>query len=62
VAPTARRQGLARGVVAALAGWAGQLGAHRAYLQVEERNTAATALYAGLGFTTHHSYFTWTQR
>jgi ribosomal protein S18 acetylase RimI-like enzyme len=35
-------------------------GATRAYLQVEERNTAAVAMYAGLGFTTHHAYVTWT--
>ena len=59
VAEHARRQGLARRVIAGLAGWAAGLGARGAYLQVEERNTAATALYAGLGFTTHHSYFTW---
>jgi GNAT superfamily N-acetyltransferase len=58
VAPQARRRGLARQVIGALAGWAGTLGARRAYLQVEERNTAATTLYGSLGFTTHHSYFT----
>ncbi len=58
VAGHARRQGLARQVIGALAGWAGTLGAHRAYLQVEEVNTAATTLYGSLGFTTHHSYFT----
>jgi hypothetical protein len=45
-------------VIGALAGWAGTLGAHLAYLQVEEVNTPATTLYGALGFTTHHSYFT----
>jgi GNAT superfamily N-acetyltransferase len=60
VVPAARRQGLARQLIAALAGWAAALGAGQAYLQVEEVNTAATTLYASLGFTTHHSYFTWT--
>ncbi|HWB38064.1 MAG TPA: GNAT family N-acetyltransferase [Rugosimonospora sp.] len=54
----ARRQGLARRVIGALAGWAAVLGAHRAYLQVEEANDAAVTLYRRLGLTTHHSYFT----
>ena len=26
------------------------------YLQVEAANSAAQALYSGLGFTTHHAY------
>ena len=56
VAPHSRRQGLARRVVGALAGWARQRGARRAYLQVEADNQAAIQLYAGLGFTTHHTY------
>ncbi|MEJ3741990.1 GNAT family N-acetyltransferase [Actinomycetes bacterium KLBMP 9797] len=58
VVPEARRRGLAQQVVGALANWAGELGVPRAFLQVEERNTAAVALYAKLGFTTHHSYLT----
>jgi ribosomal protein S18 acetylase RimI-like enzyme len=58
VVPAARRRGLARHVVGALARWAAEAGAARAYLHVEERNTAAVALYAGLGFTTHHTYLT----
>lgn len=58
VAPAARRRGLARHLMHALAGWAAQRGATRAFLQVEERNEAATALYAGLGFRTHHTYLT----
>lgn len=57
-APAARRRGLAVHVVRALAHWAAQHGAERAYLQVEERNAAAVALYGRLGFTTHHTYLT----
>jgi GNAT superfamily N-acetyltransferase len=57
-APGARRQGLAQHVLRALAQWAAQRGATRAYLQVEERNTAAVALYRQLGFGTHHTYLT----
>jgi len=59
VASTHRRQGLGRAVTAALGAWALDLGAERAYLQVEEHNTAAVALYGSLGFTTHHTYQTW---
>ncbi len=58
VAPAARRRGLARHVVRGLAGWAAEHGATRAFLQVEERNAAATALYGRLGFRTHHTYLT----
>jgi GNAT superfamily N-acetyltransferase len=57
-APAARRQGLAGHVTRALARWAQQHGATRAYLQVEERNTPAVTLYGRLGFTTHHTYLT----
>lgn len=59
VDPVARRRGLARRVTWALAGWATGAGATRAYLQVEEHNRAAIALYGSLGFATHHSYRTW---
>ncbi|ASW56647.1 GNAT family N-acetyltransferase [Plantactinospora sp. KBS50] len=58
VVPAARRRGLARGLVRALADWAAGLGATHAYLQVEEHNTAAVALYRSLGFRTHHGYVT----
>jgi GNAT superfamily N-acetyltransferase len=58
VLPPARRQGLARRVVDALAGWGMSAGATRAFLQVEQRNTAAVALYRTLGFVTHHTYLT----
>ena len=56
--PRARRQGVAQQVVRGLAGWARQRGSSRAYLQVEEANTAAVALYGRAGFTTHHTYLT----
>ncbi|MEV4617931.1 GNAT family N-acetyltransferase [Asanoa sp. NPDC049573] len=58
VVPAHRRRGLARKVTSALAGWAAELGASEAFLQVEEHNTAAVALYGTMGFTTHHSYLT----
>ncbi|SCE94032.1 Acetyltransferase (GNAT) family protein [Micromonospora coriariae] len=58
VLPAARRQGLARRVIDALAGWGGGAGATHAFLQVEQHNTAAVALYQRLGFTTHHTYLT----
>jgi GNAT superfamily N-acetyltransferase len=58
VVPAARRRGLARHVMKALAGWAAGHGATRAFLQVEERNAAAVALYGRLGFSTHHTYLT----
>jgi ribosomal protein S18 acetylase RimI-like enzyme len=58
VVPAWRRRGLARRVTAALAGWGAALGATTAFLQVEERNTAAITLYGALGLTTHHSYLT----
>jgi GNAT superfamily N-acetyltransferase len=57
-APAARRQGLAAHVVRAMAQWAEQRGSARAFLQVEERNSAAIALYGRLGFSTHHTYLT----
>jgi GNAT superfamily N-acetyltransferase len=60
VDPAHRRRGLGRAIVGALARWAAEAGAARAYLQVEERNAAAVAMYAPLGFATHHTYVTWT--
>lgn len=57
-APHVRRRGVARHVLRALAQWGAQHGSARAYLQVEERNTGAIALYGRAGFTTHHTYLT----
>jgi ribosomal protein S18 acetylase RimI-like enzyme len=45
-------------VVGALAAWGHSLGAERAFLQVEQRNAPAVALYRKLGFGTHHTYRT----
>jgi GNAT superfamily N-acetyltransferase len=56
VAPAMRGKGLARHVMSALAGWAADDGASRIYLQVEESNTRAVALYERMGFSTHHRY------
>ncbi|MEU4790348.1 GNAT family N-acetyltransferase [Micromonospora tulbaghiae] len=56
--PQARRRGLAVAVVRALAAWGAAEGATHAFLQVEQSNTGAVALYRGLGFTTHHTYLT----
>lgn len=58
VLPEARRQGLASRVLRSLVDWGTTQGASHAFLQVEQRNTPAVALYRGLGFTTHHTYLT----
>ncbi|WP_328652233.1 GNAT family N-acetyltransferase [Micromonospora sp. NBC_00330] len=58
VLPAARRQGLARRVIHELASWGVSAGATHAFLQVEQRNTAAVALYQRLGLATHHTYLT----
>ncbi len=56
VHPDHRRQGLGLAVMAALLEWGAEGGAGTAYLQVLGHNAAARALYAGLGFRTHHTY------
>lgn len=55
-AASARRQGLARAAMGNLARWADKHGARRAYLQVQDDNVPAVALYESLGFKTHHIY------
>ncbi|WP_030337161.1 GNAT family N-acetyltransferase [Streptomyces sp. NRRL B-1381] len=56
VAPEQRRRGLATTVMTALARRALDEGASAAWLQVEEENEGARALYDGMGFALHHSY------
>ncbi len=51
-----RRRGLGSRVTSALIAWGHDRGAHTAYLQVEEENAAAIALYGGLGFSRSHGY------
>jgi ribosomal protein S18 acetylase RimI-like enzyme len=57
--PDFRRRGLARRVLDALLAEAAGLGARTAYLQVEEANTPAIALYAARGFSTAYRYRYW---
>ncbi len=56
VAPGHRRRGLATAVTAALAAQAAARGAGQVYLQVEDDNAAARALYGRIGFGAHHDY------
>jgi N-acetylglutamate synthase len=54
--PRARGGGAARGVLAALACWAGTRGTRRMYLQVEGGNTPALRLYERAGFRERCGY------
>ncbi|MCW2505301.1 MAG: family N-acetyltransferase [Actinomycetia bacterium] len=56
VAPAHRRRGLATHLLRAAAEYAVQHAADSAYLQVEDSNDAAQALYGRAGFTVHHTY------
>jgi N-acetylglutamate synthase len=56
VHPDHRRRGLGAMIVAALTAAGAARGAARTYLQVEDDNTAAVALYTRCGFTPHHRY------
>ncbi|WP_078913931.1 GNAT family N-acetyltransferase [Streptomyces sp. NRRL S-37] len=56
VDPARRRRGLATAVMAALARRALDEGASAAWLQVEEDNAGARALYDRMGFAAHHAY------
>jgi ribosomal protein S18 acetylase RimI-like enzyme len=58
-APTFRRQGLARAILATLLDWARREGAEHTYLQVEAANAPAIALYERAGFTTAYAYRYW---
>jgi N-acetylglutamate synthase len=56
VHPQHRRRGLGRAITAALAAAAVSRGVTGLYLQVENDNGAARALYRRAGFTDHHEY------
>ena len=51
VAPSLRRQGIARALIRAAASHAQELGARTLFLEVATENGPALVLYAGLGFT-----------
>jgi GNAT superfamily N-acetyltransferase len=59
--PAAQRRGLARQVIGRLARWGLTNGARNAFLQVEQQNSVAVALYEKLGFATHHRYLRYTR-
>lgn len=54
--PRFRRRGLGRRVLSRLARWAAEEGAQRLYLQVEDDNPPAHALYRSLGFVRAYGY------
>jgi len=54
--PSARRRGHGRRVLRGIADWALARGASRLYLQVDESNVAAQALYARAGFREAYRY------
>ncbi|HMQ34038.1 MAG TPA: GNAT family N-acetyltransferase, partial [Chloroflexaceae bacterium] len=56
-APAWRGRGLARAALGDLAAWAGEHGAHTAYLQVFSANAPALRLYERLGFGTLYQYW-----
>ncbi len=56
VAPSHRRRGLARRLLAEVADWGRARGAVSAFLQVAAANTGARALYGAAGFSVHHAY------
>ena len=55
-APAARGRGLATRIVRELLQWAWQQGATRAFLQVNEDNAPARAVYRRFGFATTYAY------
>jgi GNAT superfamily N-acetyltransferase len=56
VAPEHRRSGVASTLMRALQDWGRRQGATACYLQVDEGNSGALALYQQLGFIAHHRY------
>ncbi len=56
VDPGQRRRGLATHLLRGLLEHGRASGAHSAYLQVDDTNTVAHALYGRVGFTVHHTY------
>lgn len=56
VEPGARRQGLARAIMAEAEVWSMEHGCDTTFLQVLETNEPAATLYKSLGFTTRYSY------
>ena len=54
VDPAQRRRGLARQLLAEAIAWGAERGATTAWLHVETDNHPAVALYASIGFRTHH--------
>ncbi|HEY3800728.1 MAG TPA: GNAT family N-acetyltransferase [Caulobacteraceae bacterium] len=61
-APAFRRRGLARRVFRSLTDFARAAGASQGYLQVEESNGSAVALYRSEGFQTAYAYSHWLRR
>lgn len=59
--PQHRGRGLAAQILAGLADTATARGLHRVFLQVEESNNAALALYRRAGFTTAWRYHYWSR-
>jgi ribosomal protein S18 acetylase RimI-like enzyme len=55
--PEFLRQGVAWSATCALAQWGEDCGAEKAFLQVEETNTPALALYKAMGFETMYTYW-----
>ena len=58
-APAFRRQGLARRLFRTLTAFAASAGATRGYLQVDEDNASAIALYEAEGFVSSYLYRYW---
>jgi ribosomal protein S18 acetylase RimI-like enzyme len=59
VAPDRRREGLGAAVTLAALKEAARRGGRHVYLQVEERNEPAVALYRRLNLKVHHNYRYW---